>query len=92
MALDYLAVGIDPAKTTICVQSQIPALAELTCYYLNFVTVARLERNPTIKDEIVLRGFERDIPAGFLCYPVARRPTSPPSRRAWCRWARTRRR
>ena len=71
VALDYLAVGMDPEKTTICVQSALPALTELTMYYLNLVTVARLERNPTIKEEIRLRGFERDIPAGFLCYPVA---------------------
>ncbi|TNC12266.1 tryptophan--tRNA ligase [Methylobacterium terricola] len=61
----------DPALTTICVQSALPALAELTLLYLNFVTVARLERNPTIKDEIQARGFGRDIPAGFLCYPAA---------------------
>ncbi|HZH09269.1 MAG TPA: tryptophan--tRNA ligase [Microvirga sp.] len=71
VALDYLAVGIDPSVTTICVQSCLPALAELSQLYLNFVTVARLERNPTIKDEIQARGFGRDIPAGFLCYPVA---------------------
>jgi tryptophanyl-tRNA synthetase len=71
VALDYLAAGIDPAKTSICVQSALPALAELTMLYLNFVTVARLERNPTIKDEIRARGFGRDIPAGFMCYPVA---------------------
>ncbi|MCX0340836.1 tryptophan--tRNA ligase [Acinetobacter radioresistens] len=71
VATDYLAVGIDPEKTTICVQSQLPALNELTMLYLNFVTVSRLERNPTIKSEIQMRGFERDIPAGFLCYPVA---------------------
>lgn len=71
VALDYLAVGIDPAVTTLCVQSALPALAELTMLYLNFVTVARLERNPTIKDEIRARGFGRDIPAGFLCYPAA---------------------
>jgi tryptophanyl-tRNA synthetase len=71
VALDYLAVGIDPSETTICVQSALPALAELAQLYLNFVSVARLERNPTIKDEIQMRGFERDIPAGFLCYPVA---------------------
>jgi tryptophanyl-tRNA synthetase len=71
VALDYLAVGIDPETTTICVQSGLPAIAELTMLYLNFVTVARLERNPTIKDEIRVRGFDRDIPAGFLCYPVA---------------------
>jgi tryptophanyl-tRNA synthetase len=71
VALDYLAVGIDPAQTTICLQSGLPALAELTLLYLNFVTVARLERNPTIKEEIQARGFGRDIPAGFLCYPAA---------------------
>ena len=71
VAFDYLAVGIDPTQTTICVQSALPALAELTLLYMNFVTVSRLERNPTIKTEIQLRGFERDVPAGFLCYPVA---------------------
>lgn len=71
VALDYLAVGIDPTKTTICVQSCLPALNELSMIYLNFVTLSRLERNPTIKAEIQLRGFERDIPAGFLCYPVS---------------------
>ncbi|WP_349539536.1 tryptophan--tRNA ligase [Sagittula sp. NFXS13] len=71
VALDYLAVGIDPSRTTICLQSHLPALAELSVLYLNFVTVARLERNPTIKDEIRARGFGRDIPAGFLCYPAA---------------------
>ncbi|MBB5573698.1 MULTISPECIES: tryptophan--tRNA ligase [Rhizobium] len=68
---DYLAVGIDPTETTFCLQSALPALADLTVLYLNFVAVGRLERNPTIKTEIQLRGFERDIPAGFLCYPVA---------------------
>ena len=71
IATDYLAVGIDPNETTICLQSHLPALAELTLLYMNFVTVARLERNPTIKDGIQARGFGRDIPAGFLCYPVA---------------------
>jgi tryptophanyl-tRNA synthetase len=71
VALDYLAVGIDPAQTTIAVQSRLSALAELTMLYLNLVTVARLERNPTVKAEVELRGFERDIPAGFLCYPVS---------------------
>ncbi|MFB9264553.1 tryptophan--tRNA ligase [Bradyrhizobium erythrophlei] len=71
VALDYLAVGIDPAKTSICLQSHLPALTELAMLYLNFVTVARLERNPTIKDEIRARGFGRDIPAGFLCYPAS---------------------
>ncbi|PMS16891.1 tryptophan--tRNA ligase [Trinickia dabaoshanensis] len=71
VALDYLAVGIDPEKSTILIQSQVPELAELSQYLLNLVTVARLERNPTIKEEIRLRGFERDIPAGFLTYPVS---------------------
>lgn len=71
VALDYLAVGIDPDRSTIFIQSLVPELTELSAYYLNLVTVARLERNPTIKDEIRLRGFERDIPAGFLTYPAA---------------------
>ncbi len=71
VALDYLAVGIDPGKSTICLQSHLPALAEHSMLYLNFVTVARLERNPTIKDEIRARGFGRNVPAGFLCYPAA---------------------
>lgn len=71
VALDYLAAGIDPELSTIFIQSQVPELAELTQYLLNLVTVARLERNPTIKEEIRLRGFERDIPAGFLTYPVS---------------------
>lgn len=71
VALDYLAVGIDPAKSTIFIQSLVPELSELASYYLNLVTVARLERNPTIKDEIKQRGFERNIPAGFLTYPAA---------------------
>lgn len=71
VALDYLAAGIDPEKSTIFIQSLVPELSELSSYYLNLVTVARLERNPTIKDEIKLRGFERDIPAGFLTYPAA---------------------
>jgi tryptophanyl-tRNA synthetase len=71
VVLDYLAVGIDPDKSVICVQSHLPALAELTMLYLNFVTVSRLERNPTVKQEMVQRGFHRDIPAGFLCYPIA---------------------
>jgi tryptophanyl-tRNA synthetase len=71
LALDYLAVGIDPAATTIAVQSGIPELAELTVLYLNLVTVARLVRNPTVRDEIKLRGFGSSIPAGFLAYPVS---------------------
>jgi tryptophanyl-tRNA synthetase len=71
VAMDYLAVGIDPAKTTICIQSQIPELAELSIYLLNLVTVARLERNPTVKEEVRQRGFQRNIPVGFLTYPVS---------------------
>ncbi|KRN89085.1 tryptophan--tRNA ligase [Ligilactobacillus ceti] len=71
VALDYLAVGIDPTKSTIFVQSQIPALAELNLYYLNLVTVARLERNPTVKAEIQQKGFNRSLPAGFFTYPVS---------------------
>jgi tryptophanyl-tRNA synthetase len=71
VALDYVAAGLDPALNTIAVQSRLPALAELTVLYLNLVTLARLERNPTIRSEIELRGFARDIPAGFLCYPVS---------------------
>ncbi|WP_057907247.1 tryptophan--tRNA ligase [Ligilactobacillus araffinosus] len=71
VALDYLAVGLDPAKSTIFVQSQIPALSELNLYYLNLVTVSRLERNPTVKAEIQQKNFERSIPAGFFTYPVS---------------------
>ena len=71
VALDYLAAGIDPSVTTIALQSEIPELAELTMLYLNLVTLARLERNPTVRSEIELRGFARDIPAGFLTYPVS---------------------
>lgn len=71
VALDYLAVGIKPELSTIFVQSQVPELAELAFYYLNLVTVARLERNPTVKEEIRQRGFERDIPAGFMAYPAS---------------------
>lgn len=68
---DYLAVGLDPEKTNIFIQSQIPELAELTVYYLNLVTVARLSRNPTVKDEIKQKGFGEGIPAGFFVYPVS---------------------
>lgn len=71
VVLDYLAVGIDPEKSTILIQSMIPAIAELTIFYLNLVTVARLERNPTVKDEMRLKGFGSNVPAGFLCYPVS---------------------
>jgi tryptophanyl-tRNA synthetase len=71
VALDYLAVGLVPARTTIVLQSAIPELAEMAMLYLNLVTVARLERNPTVREEIRLRGFERSLPAGFLAYPAA---------------------
>jgi tryptophanyl-tRNA synthetase len=71
VALDYLSVGIDPEKTNILVQSQISALNELTMYYLDLVSVARLERNPTVKSEIQQKGFGQSIPAGFLTYPVS---------------------
>ena len=71
VALDYLAVGIDPAKSTIYVQSQIPGLFELTAYYMDLVTVARLERNPTVKTEIKQKDFKDSIPIGFLNYPVS---------------------
>ncbi|MBC8744047.1 tryptophan--tRNA ligase [uncultured Limosilactobacillus sp.] len=71
VALDYLAVGIDPHKSTILVQSQIPALSELTMHYLNLVTVARLRRNPTVKTEIKQKKFGESVPAGFLIYPVS---------------------
>ena len=66
VALDYLSCGIDPNKSVIFVQSAVPALAELNLYYLNLVTVSRLQRNPTVKNEIALRGFETSIPAGFF--------------------------
>lgn len=71
VAIDYLSVGLDPAKTTIFVQSQIPELTELTNYYLNLVTLSRLKRNPTIKTEIKERGFGDSIPVGFLTYPIS---------------------
>jgi tryptophanyl-tRNA synthetase len=71
VAYDYLAVGIDPAVATIAVQSMLPELAELTMYFLNLVSVNRLQRNPTIKDEIIHRGFQDVVPAGFLVYPVS---------------------
>ena len=71
VALDYLSCGIDPNKSVIFVQSAVPALAELNLYYLNLVTVSRLQRNPTVKNEIALRSFETSIPAGFFSYPVS---------------------
>ena len=71
VALDYLAVGIDPHITTIFIQSLIPEIAELTVYYLNLVTLARLERNPTVKEEIRAKGFGASVPAGFFMHPVS---------------------
>ena len=71
VALDYLACGIDPGKSTILVQSHVSELTELTFYYMNLVTLARLERNPTVKSEIQMRGFQHSIPMGFLPYPVS---------------------
>ncbi len=71
VALDYLSVGIDPKLTTIFIQSQITELAELTMYYLNLVTLARLKRNPTVKNEMLQKGYASDVPAGFLMYPIS---------------------
>lgn len=71
VALDYLACGIDPAKTNIFIQSMIPELAELTVYYMNLVTVSRVQRNPTVKTEIQQKNFETSIPVGFFCYPIS---------------------
>lgn len=71
VALDYLSVGLDPKQSTIFIQSQIPELAELTMYYMNLVSLARLERNPTVKTEIAQKGFGESIPSGFLVYPVS---------------------
>lgn len=71
VALDYLSVGIDPTKTTIFVQTQVPELTELAFYYMNLVTVSRVQRNPTVKTEIKMRNFEQSIPVGFFCYPVS---------------------
>jgi len=71
VALDYLAVGIDPTKTTIFIQSLVPALFELTVYYLNLVTWNRLKHNPTVKAEIVQKGYGESVPAGFMVYPVS---------------------
>jgi len=68
---DYLATGIDPEKTTLCLQSALPALAELTMLYMNIVTVARVERNPTVKSEIAQKGFSRALPVGFMAYPIS---------------------
>ena len=71
VALDYLACGIDPSKATIFIQSQIPELCELSFYYMDLVSVSRLQRNPTVKAEIQMRNFEASIPVGFFCYPIS---------------------
>lgn len=71
VALDYLACGLDPVKSTMFIQSQIPELCELSFYYMNLVTVARLQRNPTVKSEIQMRNFEASIPVGFFTYPIS---------------------
>ncbi len=71
VALDYLACGLNPSKTTMFVQSEVSELTELTFYYMNLVTLSRLQRNPTVKNEIKLRGFEKSIPVGFLNYPIS---------------------
>ena len=71
VALDYMSCGLDPDKTNMFIQSQIPELCELTCYYMNLVTVSRLQRNPTVKTEIKMRNFETSIPVGFFTYPIS---------------------
>ena len=71
VALDYLACGIDPEKSTIFIQSMVPELTELSFYYMNLVTVSRVQRNPTVKSEIKMRNFEASIPVGFFCYPIS---------------------
>ena len=71
VALDYLACGLDPEKSTIFIQSMVPELTELTFYYMNLVTVSRVQRNPTVKAEIQQRNFEASIPVGFFCYPIS---------------------
>ena len=71
LALDYLACGRDPAKSTLFIQSMVPQLTELTFYYMNLVTVSRVQRNPTVKAEIAMRNFEASIPVGFFCYPIS---------------------
>ncbi|MBQ7064891.1 MAG: tryptophan--tRNA ligase [Firmicutes bacterium] len=71
VALDYLSVGLDPAKSSILIQTQIPELTELSFYYMNLVTVSRLQRNPTVKAEIQMRNFEANIPVGFFTYPIS---------------------
>ena len=83
VALDYLACGLDPEKSNIFIQSMVPELTELTFYYMNLVTVARVQRNPTVKSEIKMRNFEASIPVGFFCYPISQAllPIGTPSNR-----------
>ncbi len=71
VALDYLACGLDPERSTLFIQSMVPELTELTFYYMNLVTVSRVQRNPTVKAEIQMRGFEASVPVGFFCYPIS---------------------
>ena len=71
VALDYMACGLDPEKSTLFIQSQVPELTELSFYYMNLVTVSRLQRNPTVKNEIKMRNFEASIPVGFFTYPIS---------------------
>ena len=88
VALDYLSCGIDPAKSTIFIQSMVPELTELTFYYMNLVTVARVQRNPTVKSEIQMRNFEASIPVGFSAIRSARQQISQLSVQLMCRLAR----
>lgn len=90
VALDYLAVGIDPEKANIFIQSMVPQLTELTFYYMNLVTVSRVQRNPTVKAEIQMHNFEASIPVGFSAIRSVRRRTSPHSTLRLFRSARTR--
>ena len=90
VALDYLACGLDPEKSTVFIQSTVPELTELTFYYMNLVTVSRVQRNPTVKAEIQLRNFEASIPVGFFCYPISQAADITAFRATAVRLARTR--
>lgn len=90
VALDYLACGIDPSKATIFIQSQIPELCELSFYYMDLVSVSRLQRNPTVKSEIQMRNFEASIPVGFFTYPISKQRTSQHSVQQLSLWVKTR--
>lgn len=89
VALDYLSCGLDPARSTMLIQSQIPELTELTFYYMNLVTVSRLQRNPTVKNEIQMRNFEASIPVGFFNYPISQAADITAFKATTSRWART---